>query len=93
MAIAHNSSVTIRRPFPGATGQKPLKFSLDSRFDQFSHASAQQLRQSVRNPVSTGKCDNVILSHGGASPIVGWSFCNNNPTRCTACFQTSETPE
>ena len=56
-------------------------------------AFSRQIGQRGSNSGSTGKFDKGILFHGGASSSVGWLCRNDNPTRCSASFQITQTPD
>lgn len=62
----------------------------DSCLYQVLRPRSQQIRQRIRDPVSTVKINTVSRFHGGVSPLVGLLSCNNTSTRYTANFQTTQ---
>jgi len=92
MLCAH-SRVTCFRAQVGKLSQITGKFSLNCFCDQLLCPRSQQIRQCVRDPVSTRKINNVSHFHGGVSPWVGVLSRNNNSTRYAANLQTAETPD
>jgi hypothetical protein len=73
--------------------EEAFELCLHRRLQQLPCALAQKVGQRVRNRVSTREFDDVIFFDGGAPSMVGGLCRNDNPTRCTASFQITQTPD
>src|SRR6056297_3025493 len=93
VAVADNGSMAIGCLSVLETCHEFFKLGLHCRLQKFARTFAQQVRQRVRDRISTGKFNNVTLVHGGASSLVGGLCRNDSPTRCTASFQITQTPD
>lgn len=67
IAIADNAGAAICRPTFGKFSEKGIPFRLNSRLKQVSRALAKQIRQRIRNRVSTREINDGSVVHGGAS--------------------------
>jgi hypothetical protein len=93
MPIAYHSCVICLSAQVGKLRQIIGQFCLNGCRDQLLCSRSQQIRQRVRDPVSTRKINNVSRFHGGVSPLVGLLSHNNKSTRYAANLQTAQTPD
>jgi hypothetical protein len=73
--------------------EEAFKLSFNGRGYQLLRSCSQQIRQRVKWHISTGEINNVSRVHGGVSPAVGLSSCNNKSTRYAANLQIPKTPD
>ena len=90
-AIAHDGRVTCLSTHVGKLSQITGKLSFNWCCDQLLRPRSQQIRQRVRDPVSTRKISNVSRFHCGVSPSVALLSFNNKSL--AAHHQTPQTPD
>ena len=93
MPIAHESRVTCLSAHIGRLSQITGKLSFNWCCDQLLRPRSQQIRQRVRDPVSTRKISNVSRFHCGVSPSVALLSFNNKSPRYAVNLQTPQTPD
>jgi hypothetical protein len=70
MPIAHDSRVTCLSAQVGKLSQITGKLSFNCCCDQLLRPRSQQIRQRVRDPISTRKINNVSRFHGSLVAFV-----------------------
>jgi hypothetical protein len=93
MSISHDSRVTCLSAQVRKLSQITGKLSFNCCCDQLLRPRSKQIRQRVRDPVSTRKINNVSRFHGGVSPSVALLSFKNKSTRYAANLQTPQTPD
>jgi hypothetical protein len=93
MPVAYDRCVTCIRAQVRKLYQITGKLCLDCCRDQLLGSRSQQIRQRVRDPVSTRKINNVSRFHGGVSSLVRLLTRHNKSTRYAANLQTAQTPD
>ena len=88
MPIAHESRVTCLSTHVGKLSQITGKLSFNCCCYQLLRPRSKQIRQRVRDPVSTRKITNVSCFHGGVSPSIALLYSNNKSTRYALNLQT-----
>jgi hypothetical protein len=87
-AIAHDSRVTCFSTHVGKLSQITGKLSFNWCCDQLLRPRSKQIRQRVRDPVSTREINKVSRLQGGVSPSVALLSFNNKSTRYALNLQT-----
>jgi hypothetical protein len=87
-AIAHDGRVTCFSMHVGRLSQITGKFSFNCCCNQLLRPRSQQIRQRIRDPVSTCKTNKVSRFHSGVSPSVALLSFNNKSPRYAVNLQT-----
>jgi hypothetical protein len=93
MPIAHDSRVTCLSTHVGKLSQITGKLSFNCCCNQLLRPRSQQIRQRIRDPVSTCKTNKVSRFHSGVSPSVALLSFNNKSPRYAVNLQTPQTPD
>ena len=93
MPIAHDSRVTCLSAQVRKLSQITGKFNFNCCCDQLLRPRFKQIRQRVRDPVSTCKINKVSRFNSGVSPSVALQPFNNKSTRYALNLQTPQTPD
>jgi len=92
-AIAHDGRVTCFSMQVGRLSQITGKFSFNCCCNQLLRPRSEQIRQRIRDPVSTCKTNKVSRFHSGVSPSVALLSFNNKSPRYAVNLQTPQTPD